>query len=133
MTRHGARVANGIGMSIRISSVAEARPSAFRRQLSVSLASFLFRLPVVSSPIDVQHKPFGWPDATGAQRAGVSARPGFLVTLFAATLFTSAFLMFVVEPMVARMVLPMLGGAPAVWNTCLVFFQIMLLAGYAYA
>jgi hypothetical protein len=41
--------------------------------------------------------------------------------------------MFLVEPMIARMVLPLLGGAPAVWNTCLVFFQIMLLAGYAYA
>jgi hypothetical protein len=56
-----------------------------------------------------------------------------VVALFATALFTSAFLMFVVEPMIARMVLPMLGGAPAVWNTCLVFFQTMLLAGYAYA
>ena len=41
--------------------------------------------------------------------------------------------MFLLEPMAAKMVLPLLGGAPAVWNTCVVFFQAMLLAGYAYA
>ena len=56
-----------------------------------------------------------------------------LVALFSATLFLSAFLMFLVEPMIARMVLPLLGGAAAVWNTCLVFFQALLLCGYAYA
>jgi hypothetical protein len=52
---------------------------------------------------------------------------------FAATLFLSAGLMFLVEPMVAKMVLPRLGGSPAVWSTCLVFFQAVLLLGYAYA
>src|SRR5579862_6396836 len=41
--------------------------------------------------------------------------------------------MFLAEPMMARMVLPLLGGAPAVWNTCLVFFQVVVLGGYAYA
>lgn len=56
-----------------------------------------------------------------------------LVAMFGATLFLSAFLMFLVEPMIARMVLPLLGGAAAVWNTCLVFFQAVLLCGYAYA
>ncbi|MDT7542126.1 MAG: hypothetical protein QOE33_2030 [Acidobacteriota bacterium] len=56
-----------------------------------------------------------------------------LTLLFAATLFTSAALLFWVEPMVAKMLLPLLGGTPAVWNTCLVFFQTMLLAAYAYA
>lgn len=56
-----------------------------------------------------------------------------VVPLFTATLFTSAFLLFLVEPMIARMVLPALGGAPAVWNTCVVFFQAVMLAGYAYA
>jgi spermidine synthase len=60
-------------------------------------------------------------------------RSSALVRLFAATLFVSAFLMFLVEPMIARILLPSLGGAPAVWNTCLVFFQAMLLVGYAYA
>src|SRR5665213_3496005 len=52
---------------------------------------------------------------------------------FAITLFVSAALLFLVQPLLARMVLPLLGGAPAVWNTCMVFFQATLLAGYAYA
>ena len=52
---------------------------------------------------------------------------------FALTLFVSAALLFVVEPMFAKMVLPLLGGAPSVWNTCLVFYQASLLAGYVYA
>lgn len=55
------------------------------------------------------------------------------VILFALTLFVSSSLLFLVQPMCARMVLPMLGGTPAVWNTCVVFFQAALLAGYAYA
>lgn len=52
---------------------------------------------------------------------------------FALTLFTSATLLFLVQPMIAKMILPYLGGTPAVWNTCMVFFQAALLAGYAYA
>lgn len=53
--------------------------------------------------------------------------------LFAFTLLVSASLLFLVEPMFARMVLPRLGGSPSVWNTCLVFYQAVLLAGYVYA
>jgi spermidine synthase len=53
--------------------------------------------------------------------------------LFALTLFLASALLFVVEPMIGRLVLPLLGGTPAVWNTCMVFFQAILLAGYAYA
>jgi hypothetical protein len=53
--------------------------------------------------------------------------------VFAATILLSAALMFVVEPMFAKMVLPLLGGSPAVWNTCLVFYQATLMAGYVYA
>ena len=71
--------------------------------------------------------------ATATSAARARSRSSLLVALFATTLFVSAFLMFLVEPMIARMVLPELGGAPAVWNTCLVFFQFMLLGGYAYA
>src|SRR3954449_5874377 len=56
-----------------------------------------------------------------------------LPVLFGATLFVSAALLFLMQLVVARMVLPLLGGAPAVWNTCMVFFQAVLLAGYAYA
>jgi hypothetical protein len=57
----------------------------------------------------------------------------FLAALFALTLFVSSALLFLAQPMVARMVLPHLGGTPSVWNTCMVFFQALLLAGYAYA
>jgi hypothetical protein len=56
-----------------------------------------------------------------------------LPALFTLTIFVSAGLLFLVQPMLARMVLPLFGGTPAVWNTCMVFFQAVLLAGYAYA
>jgi hypothetical protein len=56
-----------------------------------------------------------------------------MLLVFALTLFTSATLLFLVQPMIGKMILPLLGGSPEVWNTCLVFFQAMLLAGYAYA
>ena len=56
-----------------------------------------------------------------------------LTLLFALTLFVSATLLFWAQPLVGKMLLPLLGGAPAVWNTCMLFFQGMLLAGYAYA
>lgn len=52
--------------------------------------------------------------------------------LFAATLFLSALLLFWIQPLAGKMVLPLMGGAPAVWNTCLLFFQASLLAGYGY-
>src|SRR5208282_6586471 len=56
-----------------------------------------------------------------------------VLLLFLLTLFLSAFLLFCVQPMIAKMVLPLLGGSSAVWSTCMVFFQAALLAGYAYA
>jgi hypothetical protein len=56
-----------------------------------------------------------------------------VLALFALTTLGSAFLLFWIEPLFAKMVLPMLGGSPAVWNTCLMYFQSMLLAGYLYA
>jgi len=56
-----------------------------------------------------------------------------MLLVFAFTLFTSATLLFLVEPMIGKMILPLLGGTPAVWNTCMVFYQAVLLAGYAYA
>jgi hypothetical protein len=52
--------------------------------------------------------------------------------LYAATLFVSAFILFLVQPMIGKLILPKLGGTPQVWNTCMVFFQMVLLAGYAY-
>jgi hypothetical protein len=53
--------------------------------------------------------------------------------LYAATIFLSSFLLFLVEPIAAKQLLPILGGSSAVWITCLVFFQITLLLGYLYA
>jgi hypothetical protein len=53
--------------------------------------------------------------------------------LFASTIFISAFLLFSVEPLVARRILPWFGGSAAVWSNCLVFYQTALLAGYLYA
>ncbi len=47
-----------------------------------------------------------------------------LIGLFALTLFVSALLLFLLQPMVGKMLLPLLGGTPAVWNTCMVFFQL---------
>src|SRR5215470_8490057 len=52
---------------------------------------------------------------------------------FPATIFVSAFLLFQVQPIMGRYVLPWFGGSPAVWTNCLLFFQVLLLAGYAYA
>jgi hypothetical protein len=56
-----------------------------------------------------------------------------LPALFSLTLFMSAGLLFLVELMIAKMILPLFGGTPAVWNTCMMFFQAILLAGYGYA
>jgi hypothetical protein len=59
--------------------------------------------------------------------------PAPLEAMLAGALLVGAFLLFVIEPMFAKMVLPLLGGTPAVWNTCVLFFQSMLLLGYLYA
>src|SRR6187551_2679959 len=53
--------------------------------------------------------------------------------VYGATMFLSAFLLFLVQPMIGKFILPWFGGAPAVWTTCMLFFQALLLAGYAYA
>ena len=51
----------------------------------------------------------------------------------AATIFLGAFLLFQVQPIISKMILPWFGGGPAVWTTCMLFFQVLLLGGYAYA
>jgi len=53
--------------------------------------------------------------------------------LFFGTIFTSAFLLFLIQPLIAKMILPKMGGTPSVWNTCIVFFNLILLLGYIYA
>ena len=80
------------------------------------------RLKLASGPVET----FERPDAALPYGGGEMA-------LFALALFLSAALLFTVEPMFAKMVLPLLGGAPAVWNACLVYYQATLLAGYLYA
>ena len=56
-----------------------------------------------------------------------------MLLVFALTLFASATLLFMVQPMVGKLLLPYLGGTPAVWNTCMVVFQGLLLLGYCYS
>ena len=68
--------------------------------------------------------------ATLAEPAIASIRPRIH---FVATVFIGSFLLFLVQPMIARMALPRLGGAPAVWNSAMLVYQALLLAGYAYA
>jgi len=53
--------------------------------------------------------------------------------LFVLTILVGSFLLFLVQPMVARMALPRLGGAPNVWNSAMLVYQALLLGGYAYA
>ena len=60
--------------------------------------------------------------------------PGPLFTArYAAAIFLGAFLLFQVQPLLAKAILPWFGGTPAVWTTCMLFFQVLLLAGYLYA
>jgi SAM-dependent methyltransferase len=53
--------------------------------------------------------------------------------IYAVAIFLSSFLLFLVQPLIARLILPWFGGSAAVWTTCMLFFQALLLAGYAYA
>jgi hypothetical protein len=67
---------------------------------------------------------------------GVLSQPAFNIghrRLFVATICVGSFLLFLVQPMIARMALPKLGGAPTVWNSAMLVYQALLLAGYAYA
>src|SRR5437870_4531734 len=64
---------------------------------------------------------------------GTASRRGLLLGALTAAIFLSAALLFAVQPMFTKMVIPRLGGAPAVWSVAMVFFQAALLAGYGYA
>ena len=63
----------------------------------------------------------------------MATSPAVLLRVYAAAIFLSAALLFAVQPMFTKMVLPYLGGAPAVWSVAMVVFQACLLAGYGYA
>ena len=56
-----------------------------------------------------------------------------MIFLYACTIFLSAFLLFQVQPMIGKMILPWFGGSAAVWSTCMLFFQVVLFLGYLYA
>src|ERR1700716_2611192 len=71
------------------------------------------------------------PTITATPEASVP-RASLLAT-FTTAIFVSAALLFMVQPMFTKMVLPRFGGAPSVWSVAIVFFQAALLAGYAYA
>ena len=79
-------------------------------------------LPSVAEPLVGTH-----------ERATQLRGQAVLLGVFTASVFTSAFLLFLVQPLFGRMVLPRLGGSPAVWNTCMLFFQAALLGGYLWA
>jgi len=83
---------------------------------------------------EVGHLPAAPADeARGAAPAIPGGMAGAMVTVFAFSIFASAFLLFLVEPMVAKMVLPLVGGTAAVWTTSVLFFQAVLLVGYGYS
>lgn len=70
---------------------------------------------------------------THAESPSAARRLATVLPVYAGTLFLSAFLLFGIQPMFAKMVLPRLGGSPGVWSVAMVFFQAVLLAGYGYA
>ena len=71
--------------------------------------------------------------AASEDQVGNELAQGKLALLFSVATFSSAFLLFQVQPLVSKAILPWFGGAPSVWTTCLLFFQSVLFAGYAYA
>src|SRR3954465_10937101 len=65
--------------------------------------------------------------------AKMPSKPGVPAVLFGLTILLSAFLLFQVQPLIAKLILPWFGGSAAVWTSCMLFFQMALLGGYAYA
>ena len=80
-------------------------------------------MPLEHSTVEHENKRFGW----------LSVSNSALLAVFCISTLVSALLLFLIQPMFTKMALPLLGGAPSVWNTAMVFFQFVLLAGYLYA
>src|SRR3978361_1902615 len=72
-------------------------------------------------------------DSSVVRDAASIARNRLVLVVYTAAIFVSALLLFSVQPLFTKMVLPRLGGSPAVWSVAMVFFQSLLLGGYAYA
>ena len=100
----------------------------FPCRLSGALPEFRLRLP--PGPSRSFHEPF-----RSVRRRGPAsvARNRLVLVVYTAAIFVSALLLFSVQPLFTKMVLPRLGGSPAVWSVAMVFFQSLLLGGYAYA
>src|SRR5215213_5002039 len=73
------------------------------------------------------------PAASALADEGSASRNRLVLIVYTAAIFVSALLLFSVQPLFTKMVLPRLGGSPAVWSVAMVFFQSLLLGGYAYA
>src|SRR3984885_501480 len=84
------------------------------------------KAPTTSTPLSSENESPALPP-TG------SGTPRVPALLFAATILLSAFLLFQVQPLIAKLILPWFGGSAAVWTSCMLFFQMALLGGYAYA
>src|SRR5688572_27358512 len=90
-------------------------------------------MPQVHSPTAVVHEPRSTRTTVVVSAGGVSDAAAAARWIYPATACVSAVLLFGLQPIVARAVVPSLGGSPAVWTTCVLFFQTALLAAYLYA
>src|SRR5271154_6903534 len=70
---------------------------------------------------------------SGFSAQGIFRSPFPRIVFYSATIFVASFLLFVLEPLYAKLILPWFGGSASVWAVCLVFFQTALLLGYLYA
>src|SRR3979409_27475 len=70
---------------------------------------------------------------SGSPESPPTGKPRVPAVFFGATILLSAFLLFQVQPLIAKLILPWFGGSAAVWTSCMLFFQMALLGVYAYA
>src|SRR5690349_14866150 len=73
------------------------------------------------------------PKSSSAQETAQTGGGGLVILAYAVTIFTSAFLLFQVQPLISKFILPWFGGSPAVWTAAMLFFQLALFGGYLYA
>jgi len=73
------------------------------------------------------------PSLNVTSKASPTQRESGVIVAYAITIFTSAFLLFQVQPLISKFILPWFGGSPAVWTAAMLFFQIVLFGGYLYA
>jgi SAM-dependent methyltransferase len=88
------------------------------------------KAPTTSTPSSSESES---PESPRIDNGSASGAPRVPALLFAATILLSAFLLFQVQPLIAKLILPWFGGSAAVWTSCMLFFQMALLGGYAYA